>query len=354
MYSEKTADFPQKASTAGTGRSGADTRKPKYMTVADMGKILGLKKTDRYWLVKKGVFETRLMAGRICVDTASFEKWYAGQSHYRKVNGEKPGKELSGKFLSAADISRILSISENAAYDLIHTRKLETIVVDNRKRVAREVFDRWYESQDWYRKAEDRRQDAALAVRTVSIPEMARMLGVDRQTVHYILKKSKYKQYFKTVVIGGRKRILLDGLWQFLKEQDHYRLAEEGEPVIASGKAVKKTDLTRPGPDWITECVFGADEEERITKTMGELLAGSTAYLSQREAAKAAGVTETMISIWITKGYFPAKKVGNKVRIPKKEFIAWFACESKESRHNDPDRAGEGGKDSDGIDQKEK
>ena len=41
------------------------TQKRTWMTVPEMGKLLGLKKTDRYWLVHKNVFESKEIAGKI-------------------------------------------------------------------------------------------------------------------------------------------------------------------------------------------------------------------------------------------------------------------------------------------------
>ena len=70
------------------------TQKRTWMTVPEMGKLLGLKKTDRYWLVHKNVFESKEIAGKIRINIASFEKWYANQIKYHKVIGEEPGKEL--------------------------------------------------------------------------------------------------------------------------------------------------------------------------------------------------------------------------------------------------------------------
>ena len=46
----------------------------KYMTVAQMGEMLGLKKTDSYWLVHKKLFETKKLAGKTLVVVSSFEK----------------------------------------------------------------------------------------------------------------------------------------------------------------------------------------------------------------------------------------------------------------------------------------
>ena len=41
------------------------TQKRTWMTVPEMGKLLGLKKTDRYWLGHKNVFESKEIAGKI-------------------------------------------------------------------------------------------------------------------------------------------------------------------------------------------------------------------------------------------------------------------------------------------------
>ena len=41
---------------------------------AGNGKLLGLKKTDRYWLVHKNVFESKEIAGKMRINIASFEK----------------------------------------------------------------------------------------------------------------------------------------------------------------------------------------------------------------------------------------------------------------------------------------
>ena len=65
-----------------------------WMTVPEIGNLLGLKKTGRYWLVQKNYFECREIAGQMRVNIASFEKWYANQVKYHKVNGEEPGKNL--------------------------------------------------------------------------------------------------------------------------------------------------------------------------------------------------------------------------------------------------------------------
>lgn len=51
----------------------------------EMGQMLGLKKTNSYWLIKKGWFETIMVAGKMRVMVDSFEKWYQNQTHYKKM-----------------------------------------------------------------------------------------------------------------------------------------------------------------------------------------------------------------------------------------------------------------------------
>ena len=74
-------------------RVGSPAKARKWMSVHEMGDMLGLKKTDRYWLVHKNYFRTETLLGKMRVEIASFEKWYANQDWYHKVNGEAPGKE---------------------------------------------------------------------------------------------------------------------------------------------------------------------------------------------------------------------------------------------------------------------
>ena len=57
----------------------------KSISVPEMAKMLGLGKTDSYWLVHKRYFKTVLVGGKMRILVDSFEEWYAGQFHYKKV-----------------------------------------------------------------------------------------------------------------------------------------------------------------------------------------------------------------------------------------------------------------------------
>jgi plasmid maintenance system antidote protein VapI len=60
----------------------------KSMSVMEMGKLLGLKKTDSYWLVKKRYFRTVMVCGKMRVLTDSFYEWLATQKHYKIKEAE--------------------------------------------------------------------------------------------------------------------------------------------------------------------------------------------------------------------------------------------------------------------------
>ncbi len=106
-------------------KQGSDTKswipaKPrKWMSVHEMGDMLGLKKTDRYWLVQKNYFRTETLLGKMRVEIASFEKWYANQDWYHKVNGEAPGKELRLRSYSPKEIQEMLGTDNATVYEIL-------------------------------------------------------------------------------------------------------------------------------------------------------------------------------------------------------------------------------------------
>lgn len=78
------------------------------MSVPEMQRMLGLKKTDAYWLVHKKVFDTILVEKKMRVVIDSFEKWYANQLRHSKVNGPPPGAELRAYSISVKERSAAL------------------------------------------------------------------------------------------------------------------------------------------------------------------------------------------------------------------------------------------------------
>ncbi len=54
--------------------------------------MLGLGKTESYWLIKKNYFKTILVGNTMRVMIDSFEEWYANQFKYQKVDGTPPAR----------------------------------------------------------------------------------------------------------------------------------------------------------------------------------------------------------------------------------------------------------------------
>lgn len=281
----------------------------KWMTVTEMGNLLGLKKTDRYWLVHKNVFETKELLGKMRVNVASFEKWYANQVKYHKVTGEEPGSELKEWSYSIRDIARILSIEESVVYDLLIRENIETVTVDYWKRIPKSAFRQWYRGQSRYMTQEDRKVVENLYETTISMPEMARSLGVTRNIVYSILKNKKYSHFFEMIKIGEQKRITKDSFLNFLNGQNQYRLATSKDQ-----KDIKK-EKNLPLADF---------RKKKLWQTGEGRSNGNQNYLTPDEAAFLAAVSRTTIINWYQMEYFPVVFLGNRVFIKRKEFESWI------------------------------
>lgn len=277
----------------------------KMMTVHEMGDLLGLKKTDRYWLVKKGFFKTKTILGKMWIDIESFEKWYANQVKYKKVTGEEPGLELKEWSYSPQELAELLGITDGVLYDILKRENIEVVVVDYWKRIPKKAFEEWYGKQTRYRTKEDRERDAAIEAATITMPEMARLLGVTRSKVYSILRDDKYKHFFQLVVIADKKRITKTSFQNFLEGQDKYHLDERNdykEVVLEENASLANYRRTR---------LF------KMSQRKGN---GNLQYLSRNEAALLAKVSKITIARWEEKGCYPVVRVGNVIRIPRAEF----------------------------------
>ena len=89
----------------------ADGPNKTTMPVREMREILGLGKTDSYWLLKKKFFDVVLVNGKMRVVIESFENWYANQVKYSKVNGSPPGEKLNERSYSIVALAEMLGVS---------------------------------------------------------------------------------------------------------------------------------------------------------------------------------------------------------------------------------------------------
>jgi excisionase family DNA binding protein len=120
------------------------------MSVPEMGKLLGIKKVESYWLVHREYFETISVCGKMRVVIASFEEWYSGQFHYKKVSGPPPGTKWLDTTMAVSEAAHRLGVSESRVYDLLKKGLFESEHIDNRARVDKSSFEAWFQAQSYY------------------------------------------------------------------------------------------------------------------------------------------------------------------------------------------------------------
>ena len=315
----------------------------EWMTVTEMGKLLGLQRTERYWLVHKNVFETKMILGKMRVNVASFEDWYSRQIRYHKITGEEPGRKVKEVSYSAQDISELLGISEDRAYALIKENHLATETVNYRMRVPKDLFDQWYSRQARYLTKEDQERNAELFETTITMPQMARLLGISRHTVYSILNSKTFGGQLEIIVVGGKKRITKSSFNAFLKSQNKYHLGGH-----AARKQKRPSGLFPSNADDFSsnkqgyssaDFLFGTEESavyepesaDQFFSETGQLAdpafwqnTSAGAYLPIAVAARLAGISRQSIVKHADRGRFGIKNIGGKNWICLQEFIEWL------------------------------
>ena len=115
-------------------------RKRTSMSVVEMGKLLGLGKTESYYLVRKNYFQVITVGNTMRVMIPSFEEWYENQSFYKKVDGPAPGSALRKTSMNAEELGDLLGIVEASAYELIGKGHFEKVDVLGKMRISNESF----------------------------------------------------------------------------------------------------------------------------------------------------------------------------------------------------------------------
>lgn len=202
-----------------------EPKKRTSMSVREMGRLLGLGKTESYYLVKKNYFKVITVGATMRVMIPSFEEWYANQSFYKKVDGPEPGSQLKLTSMSAEELGTLLGISEASAYDLIAKGHFERIEVLGKMRISNESFWKWYATQSIYRTVEDQAKDFEKMESTLRMPEIARMLGIHRNQVYDIVKRAN----LETIQIGRYKCVTKDSFYHWYENQSRYTLKPDAQ-----------------------------------------------------------------------------------------------------------------------------
>ena len=145
---------------------------------------------------------------------------------------ERPAEIVRSRFMklnvehirySMEELGQRLGLKEATAYELVAKGHFDVVDVLGKRRVTKESFERWYASQTDYRTVEDQELDADIMASTYGLPEMARMLGVHRQTIYYIVANED----FELIKVGRYKRATKESFEKWYQNQTRYQLAED-------------------------------------------------------------------------------------------------------------------------------
>lgn len=262
------------------------------MSVPEMRRMLGLGKTDSYWLVHQGFFETILVNGKMRVVIESFEYWYARQFKHRKVTGEEPGSKLREETYSAREIADMLGISKQQANVLVRKARLPFTKVHCQFQIPKDAFERWYSSQSHYVRTQEKA--TALDGNYLSLPQMGRKLGRDRRLAQSIVKSRFGQRILKTVRVGSHCYVEAGSFQRWLNGQTKYRLV----PVRTHTVQLRKPK--------------------------------NPAYYTVEEVCRFYGLRHAEFYEKLARGDIPALRIGTKWRIKRKEFDELLTGRSEE------------------------
>ena len=121
-----------------------------------MGRLLGLKKTEQYWLVHKDLFETTVFLGKTWIRRDSFEKWYATQAEYKKVperflidaaeresRWRKNYRRTDPDYYTIGEAAEKFGIPRATIYRWVKKDKIYSERIDTMLLLPRKSFDLW-------------------------------------------------------------------------------------------------------------------------------------------------------------------------------------------------------------------
>lgn len=270
-------------------RVSKDPALQKTMSVPEMRKLLSLKKTESYWLVHRNFFKTEIVGGVMRIGIESFEKWYANQVKHKKVNGEAPGKELKKTSYSFQEAANLLGVNNATLYEIWKKENRKTITVDFVMRIPKEEFEKWYEQQDVYKKADKMPTISDMEKDYIRFEEAAMLLDVMESEMLKLIRTSEYRNLFDVRIFNNKKWISRKSFQLFLNAQNEYRINKEDNETVAD-----------------------------------DMIAETKQYISRQEAAELAGVTASTITKWMQMKKFSCTGAGKVLRIHRMEFLKWL------------------------------
>lgn len=289
-------------------------REKVTISVSEMGKILGLKKTEAYRLVHKNCFETVLVKGIMRVKLGSFESWYENQTKHKKVDGTPPGQKLREMSYSVSEVAKLLQITTDTVYELIKKKGIETFEAEGWKRIRKDVFEAWYSTQSRFRTAEDRKRDADMEEKSITLSQMAALLGITRSDAYLIVNAKRNAGVFEIVTIAERKRVTKDSFEKWYSEQERYHKVQKATSGLK--RDLKETNLK--------------DDLERE-----RLLSTDQSSFTVKDTALLLGVPAREVYRMIEKEALDSFRLGKMIRISRSSIEWWLSPQDKVFREED-------------------
>ena len=268
----------------------------RTMSVPEMRKLLGLKKTESYWLVHRKFFKTEIIGGTMRIDLESFEKWYDNQVKYKKAGGEKPGKELREKSYSFKEAANILGIHDCDLYDIWKNEKLEYITVDFVRRIPVDIFEKWYADQDVYRKVTHIPTAEELENDYICLQDASDLLGISREKLAKIASSEEIGRLLDSTICNNKRWITRKSFQLFLNAQNVYYIMNDGDK----------------------------QEESQLLQENETLSLEIKEYISRQDAAELAGVSVSTVTKWMQSGEFQCVGAGKVLRVHRQQFLDWL------------------------------
>lgn len=189
--------------------------------------------------------------------------------------------------------------------------------------------------------------------KSISVPEMQRMLGLKKVAAYWIVKQGR----FETIMVGGKMRVMLDSFEAWYASQFHYRKVNgppPGENWSHTWSVPETAEMLGVTTTTVYELIQNhhpfqtvqADGQLRIVKASFEAwYQGQNRYRkredaaplevwqstwSVREAANLLGVHRNVVYGMVNdRCLFPKIMVDGQIRIDKEAFEAWYRSQKR-------------------------
>lgn len=190
---------------------------------------------------------------------------------------------------------------------------------------------------------------------SISVPEMQRLLGMKKVEAYWLVNQGR----FKVILVGGKKRIMLDSFENWYGKQFRYKKVngpEPGQLLPASFTVPEAAAILGLNPSSVYELInnhkpfetITVDGQTRILKENFETWYQSQSHykkledaapqelfdatLSVSDIAKLLGIHRNSVYDMINRRHlFATVKANDKIRIYKDSFEAWY---KSQKRHN--------------------